>query len=90
MQDSFDKKRHTLLAENRETLELTGINDVDSFNEEEINASCDWGDILIKGSELIVEVLDLENGILKIRGKITALVYNEKTQQKGFFGRVFS
>lgn len=90
MSDSFEKKKHTLFLENREKLELSGVTDVDSFNEEEINAKCDWGELMIKGSELQVDVLDLEVGTLKINGKITALVYNDKIAGKGFFGRMLS
>lgn len=90
MSETFDKKKHTLLLENRELLELSGINDVTAFNEEEIVAVCDWGDLMIKGSALHVEVLDLETGGLKITGRVTALVYNEKSQAKGFFKRAFS
>lgn len=87
-QDNFNK--HTLLLENREVLEMTGILDVDSFNEEEIYAVCDYGELLIKGEKLHIEVLDLNSGNMKIVGKITALVYSEKTQVKGFFKKVFS
>lgn len=82
--------KHTLFLENREILEITGINKVDSFNEEEITAFCDWGELLIKGSSLHVEVLDLQTGELKISGNVVALVYSEKQQVKGFFKRAFS
>jgi sporulation protein YabP len=90
MPDSFENKKHTLMLENRELLELSGINDVTAFNEEEIIAVCDFGDLMIKGTSLHVEVLDLQTGELKITGKIIALVYNEKTQVKSLFRRAFS
>ena len=91
MQDNISsKQKHTLFLENRETLELSGIKKVGAFNEEEINASCDWGEISIKGSSLHIEVLDLETGALKIRGRITAFIYNDTARVKGLFGRLFS
>ena len=90
MQESFENKSHTLLLKNRESAEITGISDVSSFNEEEVNASCDSGSILIKGSHLLVETLDLDNGILKVNGRISAIVYSEKTNAKSFFGKLFS
>lgn len=86
----FDKKKHTLSMENRESLSLTGVNDVESFNEEEIQALTDYGSILIKGSGLSVEVLDLQSGDLSVTGTITAFVYSNATVQKGFFKKVFS
>ncbi|MBQ9530788.1 MAG: sporulation protein YabP [Eubacterium sp.] len=90
MQDNFEKKKHTLSAVNREEVDLTGINDVSSFNEEEINAACDLGNVLIKGSHLLVETLDLDNGILKVSGRITAIVYSDKSDAKKLFGKLFS
>ena len=90
MSESFEKKKHTASCENRETLEMSGINDVNAFNEEEVTAASDWGDIIIKGSALQVETLDLESGVLKVRGRISAIIYNDKTVVKGFLKRAFS
>lgn len=78
------------MLENREMLELTGVTNVESFNEEEITATTDYGDLLIKGSSLNVEVLDLQSGDLKVSGNIMALVYSNRVDAKGFFKRVFS
>lgn len=82
MQESFSRINHSLHLENRESLSLTGVKDVDSFNEEEICAKTDYGELSIKGNELHVEVLDLESGELKISGKIIALIYNDKSNVK--------
>lgn len=90
MSDGFDKKKHGAYLENRETLEMSGINDIKAFNEEEITAQSDWGNILIKGSDLHIEALDLETGELKVRGKIGAVVYSDVPAVKGLFGRLFS
>ena len=90
MQDNFENKSHSVSIQNRESIELTGIRDVSSFNEEEVNASCESGSVLIKGSHLLVETLDLENGILRVNGRITALVYSEKVNKTKIFGKIFS
>ncbi|MBR3737805.1 MAG: sporulation protein YabP [Eubacterium sp.] len=90
MAELFDSRNHSVYISNREVVELTGISDVSSFNEEEVNASCESGNVLIKGSHLLVETLDLENGILKVNGRVTAIVYSEKSNAKNFFGRIFS
>ena len=89
MNESFEKN-HSVRIENRKTLEMSGVSEVNAFNEEEISASTEAGEIVIKGSELHVEALNLENGTLKINGSITALIYNEKTPVKGLFRRAFS
>lgn len=90
MSDNFNNKKHTVFIENRESAEIVGINDVTAFNETDITASCDWGEIIIKGSNLHVEVLDLQSGKLLVNGKVTAIIYNEKSQAKGLFKKAFS
>jgi sporulation protein YabP len=91
MQENFEKKNnHSLSINNRESVDITGVNDVAYFNEEEVSASCDCGSVLIKGTHLLVEALDLDNGILRINGRITAIVYSEKASSKKFFGKLFS
>ena len=90
MSDEFNKTKHTVFISNREMLEVSGINEVASFNEEEISAQGDWGDLLIKGSHLYVEVLDLALGTLKVSGEITALVYSHHTPKRGIVKRLFS
>ena len=90
MNEEFERARHTLKLENRETLEISGIKDVGAFNEEQVNAVSSYGDIIIKGSSLHVDELNLDSGVLKISGKIEAFVYNDKINAKSFFGRLFS
>lgn len=90
MNDTVSKKQHTLSLQNREKLDITGVSDVPAFNSDEITARCDWGTLIIKGSNLHMETLELESGVLKVSGRIVALIYNENSPQKGSFKRVFS
>ncbi|MBQ9517513.1 MAG: sporulation protein YabP [Eubacterium sp.] len=90
MADEFSRKKHTLFVANRESAEISGVTDVDSFNEEEIRAQSDFGELIIKGEALQVESLDIETGVLNISGKITAAVYTDKKPAKSLFGRLFS
>ncbi|MDD6620402.1 MAG: sporulation protein YabP [Eubacteriales bacterium] len=80
---------HTLNLTNRETLSLTGISDVDSFNEEEILAVCSCGELTIKGDMLHIEELNLESGILTVSGKIVSLTYSEKFSSTSLLKRLF-
>ena len=90
MQENTQTNNHSISIQNRQSVEMTGIKDVSSFNEEEINASCECGEVLIKGSNLLVEALDLDNGILKISGRVTAVVYSEKSSSNKLFKKLFS
>lgn len=71
-------------------IELSGVKDVPSFNEMEAVVYTDYGDIVLKGSSMRLDALDLDSGNVKIYGKITAVIYNDKAQVKGFFKRVLS
>lgn len=90
MNEEFERAKHSLKLENRELLELSGIKDVDAFNEEQITALSTYGGIIIKGEGLHVDELNLDLGKLKISGKISAFVYNDKTDVKSFWGRLFT
>ncbi len=85
------KKAHNLCLENRNELKLTGVTDVDSFDEETISAYTDYGCLTISGSNLHIEELNLETGKLEVKGEITALVYSGKNKKSdSLFKRIFS
>ncbi len=90
MSDEFNRKKHTCFMTNRESAEISGVTDVDSFNGEEIRAMSDFGELIIRGDSLQVEALDLETGVLNISGNIASLVYTDKKPAKSVFGRLFS
>lgn len=87
--DNNADMNHLLTLENRERLSLTGISDVDSFNEEEIIAICSCGEINIKGELLHIEELNLESGVLVVSGKIKSFEYSEKFSSTSLLKRLF-
>ena len=80
---------HSLTLCDREKLTLTGVTDVDAFNEEEITVITDFGELTVKGELLHVEALDLECGSMQITGKVTALLYTQHREGGGLFGRLW-
>lgn len=90
MQSNETSKNHLIRLENRASLEMDGIKDVDAFNEQEIYAVSEMGSILIKGTSLHIETLELEMGSLKVTGKIDAIVYTNSSDKKSFLRRAFS
>ncbi len=91
MDNTFEKqKEHNLTLKNRKYLELDGVLDVSGFNDEDITVKTEYGNLLIKGENLHVEALELETGILNVSGKITAVIYNDTIQSKGFLRRLIS
>lgn len=80
---------HTLMLENRSRLCLTGVTDVDSFDETTVIAATALGALTISGADLKISTLNTETGELLVQGQINALVYLEQPQKGGFFSRVF-
>ena len=84
------KQAHSLYLENRNGLKLTGVTDVDSFDEESDTAYTDYGCLTVSGTGLHVEELNLESGLLEVTGEIVALVYSNRTEKsKNVFKRLF-
>lgn len=84
-----NETQHILTLTNREHLSISGINDVDAFNEQEIIAICDTGELIIKGELLHIEELCVDSKILTVTGKISSLAYNEKLTQSSLIKRLF-
>ncbi len=84
-------KNQTVLLENREKLSVTGVIDVESFNDQNIIAVTDLGILIIRGAELHINKLNLESNELVIDGDIYSLEYSdgEYAKSKSFFGKMF-
>ncbi len=84
-------KNQTLILENRERLSVSGVVDMESFNEESIIAVTDIGVLVIRGADLHINKLNLDSNELVVEGDIFSLEYNdgENTKSKSFFGKMF-
>ena len=71
-------ENHYLSLENREKLTINQVIDVDAFDENNLWANVKEGAIEICGEKLNVEKLDLNEGILVVRGKIIGFNYLDK------------
>ena len=81
---------HNLVLEDRKMLTVSGVSDVDSFDEETVVVFTDLGELTIRGSNLHINRLSVEVGELTVEGNIAALIYaDEVPKSGGFFSRVF-
>ncbi len=81
---------HQVIMQDRCQLELTGVSDVDSFDETTVIAYTGLGQLTIRGHGLHIRRLDLEGGNLSLEGQMDTLVYADTAQHGGgFFGRLF-
>ena len=86
-------RNHSILMENRQKVTITGVQDVDSFDEATVMLVTDLGFITLHGEDLHINKLNLEEGQLIVEGEIIALQYsdNESIRGKGsgLFGKLF-
>ena len=69
------KKSHTLMLDNRSRLSLTGVEDVSGFNEEAVSVRTTDGTLIIRGSGLHIDELNLDSGDVSIEGRVDAMQY---------------
>lgn len=86
-------RTHSILMENRERVTITGVEDVDSFDESAILLLTGLGYITLHGIDLHINKLNLEEGQLIVEGEIVGLEYNEgggyQNKGEGFIKRLF-
>lgn len=77
------KQPHNIILEDRKNLSISGVNDVDSFDESLIVLFTELGELSIKGRNLHINALNVDTGELTMTGEIIALYYNTEQAPKG-------
>ncbi len=81
---------HNLVLENRNTLSVSSVQEVDSFDEQNIVASTSLGELTINGTDLHINRYNTEEGELAVEGNINSISYSDNVQPSGgFFSRIF-
>lgn len=70
-------KSHKLSMVNRKGLGLTGVTDVISFDMNEVLLESTQGMLTIKGEDLKVSRVQLENGEVDVEGTVDSIAYSE-------------
>ena len=83
------QEAHRLELVGRERLTVSGVEDVERFDETGIVMSTSAGTLVITGEELHIGKLSLDGGELHVEGRIDAISYEDAPQsQGGFFRRL--
>ena len=85
------KTPSSISLENRKNLIISGVIEVENFDDKLISTITGLGKLDIKGENLNIKKLNLELGDLEIDGKISALIYKNSGSEynKGFFSKLF-
>lgn len=74
---------HRVLLEERGQLVISGVEEVESFDESTIFLTTVQGPLEIQGEGLHIEKLSLDGGDLKVEGLVNALIYGEESRGRG-------
>ncbi|WMJ76758.1 MULTISPECIES: sporulation protein YabP [unclassified Sedimentibacter] len=77
-----EKAVQSLTLENKEILSVTGVENVDNFNDEVVVLITNKGKLTIKGEKLNINKLNVDEGKLIVKGVINSLVYSEYEGQR--------
>lgn len=82
--------QHNAILENRERLLLSGVTEIDSFDDRTVILYTQLGELVILGRDLHVQQISTASGEVQIEGEIRALRYGDRdrTASQGFFGRL--
>ncbi len=83
---------HDIIMRGRRVIDITGVKQVESFDSEEFLLETVMGFLTIRGQNLQMKNLDVEKGIVSIKGKVHEMLYideNQGEKTKGFFSKLF-
>ena len=81
---------HRLELIGRERLTVSGVEDVERFDETGIVMSTAAGTLVVTGEDLHIGKLSLDGGELHVDGRIDAVSYEDGGEERqGFFRRLF-
>jgi len=91
MNGQTEKKNHAFSVTMRKEMRISGVQEVQSFDEQSVSLSTAGGEMTVEGSELRIGVLDTEQGVVTLSGRIDGVFYSgERVEEKrGLFGKLF-
>lgn len=90
--ESGEGKKSNLTLENRKKMVLSGVLEVISFDDKCIALDTTLGTLTVRGQELKMNKLDVQNGDIIILGQINSCVYTtteSKKDKESIIARLF-
>ena len=75
--DSGLSAPHHVVIEERKSLTVSGVEDVERFDENTVVLSTTKGVMVVTGENLHIEKLSLDGGDLKVEGDVDAVTYED-------------
>ena len=80
-------KPQNLILESRSRLSVSGVEEVEGFDESYVRMTTALGPLTIHGEDLGIESLSVDIGETVITGHIAAIIYEEPSRRNGFWQR---
>ncbi|WP_246946043.1 sporulation protein YabP [Bacillus pinisoli] len=91
-QNKTNTPEHDVIMRGRRLLDITGVKQVESFDNEEFLLETVMGILAIRGQGLQMKNLDVDKGIVSIKGRIFDIIYLDEQhgeKAKGLFSKLF-
>ena len=76
------EKKHALTARGRAYMQITGVLEVESFDDRTVQLQTDCGELILEGEELHIGTLDTARGLLEVTGKLSGCYYQDGAAPK--------
>ena len=80
---------HQMMLEDRKRMRISGVVDVENFDEMCVELTTSAGLMTIKGEEMHVESLNLENGEMTLTGEVQSIEYEGSRERGSLLSRLF-
>ena len=83
---------HNIIMENRSKISISGVEDVDSFDEQTVVLFTSAGLLTVRGNDFHINKLNVDSGEVVIEGDVESLTYSEAMggrDKGGFFAKMF-
>ncbi len=81
---------HSILMQGRSQLSVTGVKDIENFDDELVVLCTEEGEMVISGHGFHINKIDLDSGNFTLDGDIVSISYNNNPSFKGgFFSKIF-
>ncbi len=90
METMQNRLNHNLILENRESLGISGVSEIMSFDEKEVVLKTNAGKLTILGSDMKMSKLSVESGDVSVYGNIRSIAYSDSgIDKENFFKKIF-
>ena len=82
-------EKQELCIKDRSMLTLDGVLNVEGFSDDYLNIETRCGKVIVEGSNLKIESLTKEDGVITVSGSISGVFYKTDKVKSGIFSRMF-